>query len=306
MNLEATLRSLIEPEREAFVELVFNQLKRGVTSFLERRLPNKTEYEVLRPHGGQVPGLREATNYAEAEAAMWRTMRARERGPWDVEWRPDADEQLRKLATQTAEFYIQTFLSRALAKLTPVVERRPGSTVVKGRGRLAGGAWLGVLLFRFPDGTDFEVRLQIKTNFTKYGKPYGQYPCTVHGAFTCIEDLWKSVGYVPPRRPEGPPRKRWTKVVSGSVVEHEGRPVLLQTPGQLKKLGIPADAPQIARIEASTHYGHVEHVDGRVDKIKWPEMRREAFLQIEQQVSYDQARRRMREAAFEHFFGHQI
>lgn len=307
MNLEATLRSLIEPERETFVTLVFDQLKRGIASFLERRLPNKTEYEVLQPHGGHVPGLREATNYIEAERAMFRkSCSPKNREPWSVEWRPDADAQLKKLAEETAEYYIQTFLSRALAKLSPVTDRRPGYTVVKGRGHLASGAWLGVLLFALPDGTRFEVRLQVKINFTKYGKPYGQYPCTVHGAFKSIEEVWKSVGYTPPPKPEGPPRKRWTKVVSGSVVEFNGRPVLIQTPGQLKKLGIPAEAPQIARIEASTHYGHIEYVDGRTDKVKWPDGRREAFMEIERHMSYDTARRHMREAAFEHFFGQPI
>lgn len=307
MNLETTLRSLIEPERESFAAMIFDHLKRGIESFLERRLPNKTEHEVMGPRGGEVPGLREATNYAEAEAAMWRTQKwAKEREPWAVEWKADGLANLHKMAERKAEEYIQTFLSRSLAKLQPVVDRVPDYMVVKGRGRLAGGAWLGVLLFRFPDGTGFEVRLQIKTNFTKYGDAYGQYPCTVHGAFTSIEELWTSVGYVPPPKPEGPPRKRWTKIVSGSVVEHNGRPVLIHTPGQLKKLGIPADVPQIARIEAWSQCGSVEYVDGRSDRVKWPESRQEAFKEMERHVGYDTARRRMREAAFEHFFGHSI
>lgn len=311
-TLEATLRALIEPERQALSDLVFNHLKRTVERFLEKRLPDKTEYDVLKPHGGRVPGLREATNYAEAEAAMHRASGyGRNREPWAVEWRPDGDDRLRKTADETAEQYIQTFLTRALEKLTPVTDRRPGYTIEKPDGRLGSGTWVGSLRLELPGLTGFTFRLKIITNFTKYGDAYAQYPCTVHDAVleaggkpagASIEEVWASVGYVPPPKPEGPPRKRWTKLVSGSVVEHNGRKILLHTPGEAKKQNIPADAAQVARIEAWYAGAGVEHVDGRVESVKWPEARKAAFLELERQVSDAQAKRAIRQAAFDHFF----
>ena len=305
-KLESDLRSMIEPERVQFVELIYNHLKESIDCFLEKRKPNKTLYDLYHRNDIIILGLREATNYYEAQSAMWRRDGSIKVHPeWTVEYRPDGLDALKKMAERTAEDYIQTFLARTMSKLTPVVERKPDFTMTK--------VSAGYLRFYFGPHMRFRCQLQIKTNYTKFGHPYAQYPCTFHDAVlspdskpcgVSIEDIWASVGYVPPPTPSGPPRKRWSKVVSGSVVEWEGKPVFIKTPGQLKKLGIPADVPQLARIEANGVYGRIEYVDGTMDHFKWTNEEKAKYDAVETDwnAGYDAAKRLRMDATFQHFY----
>lgn len=330
-TLEADLRAMIEPERANFVELVYGQFKRVLDSFLEERKPNLYLEEVYTSQYFRFTpdGLREATNYYEESAKIhqqlhYRPIKPEVRPHWEVGYKPGAKKILRHLAETVAEDYINTFLTRALEKLGPVVERKPNYKASKPEsvtftGRFEGGAWTGYLLFEWLDSVKFVAKLKIITNFSVRGKAFAQYPMTFHNCaldptaeqegrlgLASIEQIWESVGYAPPKKPEGPPRKRWAKLVSGSVVEVNGRPVLLHTAGEGKKLGVPADAPQIARLEAWATGARLERVDGTTASFKYDLVERDKFIAVEQDYnlksSYAVASRMRQDYAFAEFF----
>jgi hypothetical protein len=179
-KLETELRDLIEQERVAFVEMFSKQIRQGIDSFLERRKPNLYLSDVY--HNFVPPGLMEATNVREAEAAfrkqiMYRYLSPADRPHFEVSLLLDADEQIRKIAERQAEDMIQTFVHRVMSKLGPVVNTKSDFQIerIQGRG-LSGGAWEGDLRFTFEDGTYFSANLKIITNYSKFHVPFGQYP----------------------------------------------------------------------------------------------------------------------------------
>lgn len=224
--------------------------------------------------------------------------------------KPDAPAIILGLATKEVEAIVLTFLTRAREKLGPVVERKSGIKMEKAgsRGGFERGAWTGHIVFTFDDGTGFVATMKVITNFTKHGRSYGQYPMTFHEvrfgedepkSMASIEEIWASVGYVPPT----PVRKpRWSKIVPGCVVMHEGKRVFIPTPGVAKKLGITDEAEQIARIEAGGTSCFVEHADGRTEKYKYTAEDVIPFQALDREGSYNKASAARRDFAFRHFF----
>ena len=321
-KLEEKLRALVEPERVHFVEMFSVVIKKTLNAFLERRKPNLFLYDIYKVYY-EPTGLRSATDYHERSKDWHENYQAGldynyfkpETYPaWEVTFKPDADAQIKKIAQQQAEDLIRVFINRARSKLDPIVDRRSNYTVDKLENNPPNygnpGLWTGELQFHFVDGPRFIGRLQIKTNYTKFGDPYFQYPMTFHdvacqdekAASASIEEIWGMVGYNPPPIPIGPPRKKWSKLVGGSVVLHEGKHVLLTTPGIIKKLGIPATAEQVARINAGSTGAYIEYIEGNTDNFKWTIEQRDAFIKMESNGNWNKASAERKLTAFNHYF----
>lgn len=330
--LEAQLRELIEADRAAFVAYFAGRIRRGLERFLEDREGKKLAYEVYPDH--QEPtGLREATDYRQAEAAYFEAthgirVKLDARQPWAVTFRPDADAAILKIAEQQAEDQIRTFLTRALEKLGPVVEGDPQYDATrKGQGRLNGAAWVGEMAFHFV-GMKFVARLKVILNWSAKGNPYHQYPMTFHNftfdagygtpvrseASISIEEIWAAVGYTPPPTPPAMAR-RWKKLVTGAVVLVAGKPTLVESPSAAKKSGIPEDAEQVARIESvnvsKNPYKGNPRISGRIEwaadgKGKHIELEGEdaaQALQLDKDGKFNQATAEARRAIFAQVFG---
>jgi hypothetical protein len=317
-RLQLQLREMIEADREQIVAYYAKWFKAGIEHFLKNRQPNLAPQEVYdRNKGEEQPiGIFEATTFAEAFEALGhkRYNNKVNRPAFEVTFKPNADEIINKLAAKEVEQMVLTFLGRATQKLGPLVERSPDYKMTRcgTQGGFSGGAWVGMIDFLFKDGVNFIATMKVITNFTKYGKPYGQYPMTFHEVrfgpmeepvgMASIEELWAGVGYVPP-----PPQKRarWSKLVGGSVVIHEGKRVFISTPGVAKKLNVPQTADQIARIEANETWCHVEYADGTKGKHKYSEDELKLFSEAEgvyPNKNYAKGTEARRKFAYETFF----
>jgi hypothetical protein len=294
---------------------------------------------VLKIHevyeGYEPIGIRETTDYTQAEAAFCQKfpycIKPADREAWPVGYRNGASEIITKLATEQAEAQIQAFISRARAKLDPVAKRAGEYRVRKmGDGGLQGSVWVGELQFSFlggekgvGKGLTFTARFKVITNFSKHGKPYGQYPITFHDLVhtadapimtsASIEDLWRMVNYkAAPAAQE--PIQRWKKLVAGSVVLIDGQPTLIESPSRAKALGIADDTPQIARIESVIVDGHnrtnfpsargrIDHADGRRERITLERDFAATAFALEDAGKYNQAVAEGRRLIFAAAFG---
>ncbi len=316
-QLERDLRSLIETDRAALVDSIARCNHKIVDGFLSQRndrLFLQDYYGPVRYRTAPLDVICEGTDYDAAVArfhrdhlrSTYRPGKPETYPAWVVIKRADADQRLTRLAEVEAELYIQTFLSRALAKLGPVAESAPGYRVerIAALSGFSGGTWTGWLEFSWPDGRRFACQLKIITNW-RDNRPYAQYPATIHQAVltvgakpagASIDDVWKAFSAEAPAAQ--PRRPRWTKLVKGSVVEVDGRFHLIKTPGQLKKQGLPVDAPQVARIDG---HGHVDFADGTTRNIEWTSEQKQAFLH-ETRFDFDAARWKRTQWAFDTVF----
>lgn len=309
-QLKLRLREMIEADRVKIVEFYFNWIKKGVERFLKARQPNLTIYEVYKDDREPL-GIHEATTYDEVIKSSWRMSQGKINRPaFEVDFKPDSDKIILGLAEREVEAMMLTFLSRAISKLGPVVERKSGVVMNKvgAYGGFAHGAWVGHIEFKFDDGMKFVSTMKVITNFSKYNRPYGQYPMTFHDVLfkegdvsrsASIEDIWASIGYVPP-----PPIKKakWFKIVPGCVVIHEGVRVFIPSPSVAKKLGIADGAEQIARIEANETACYVEHSNGDRAKYKYTEEDMAPFRELEKNGNYNKASAARKQFAYTHFF----
>lgn len=317
--LETQLRELIDTDRVQMVDYEFRYMKRQLERFLELRKPNKTPYDIYHAPAFPPDGIYSATTYDEAYKALgWQaSSNVRNRPAFDVEFKPDADKTIRQLAEKEVEAMVVTFVNRAMDKLGPVVDVVPGLKMKKESrpNAFMQGAWVGYIGFEFESGLKFTAELKVIQNRSKHGKLFAQYPMTFYDATlpdsggdfltkkaTSIEDIWASIGYVPP---PPTPRPRWSKLVGGSVVKHDGKVVFIGTPGVAKKLGIPQYAEQIARIESNEYGCYIEHADGTKDKHKYTEAELALFSEAEGEYpnkNYSKGTEARRQFAFKKFF----
>lgn len=311
LQLETELRTLIEPERVHLEERLRNYHRSTVNRFIEKRTPKQSWRDFFPPEFGIDPFLIEATNHVETYAAASKqsslnpVTKKWEIADFDVKLTENAEEVIAKIAAREVEFQIQMFVSRALSKLQPVVEKKPDYTIVKDSGRLD-GAWVGTLFFTWEDGDRFQTELKFKLNRSKWGKLFWQYPMTFHNvningtAPNSIEDIWKAVGiFIPPKSEFK--RPRWTKLVKGSIVEHEGEFYLFLTNTQLKKLGVPNTARQVARVEASRGGNYIQFFTGEEKRKLATQEDKDYDDQNFQQFDYDGLRIHHLNRAFELF-----
>jgi hypothetical protein len=311
-KLEAEIRELVESERQSFVTLFSERIERQIANFLGTRRPNQTLEEFYSM--GMPEGVREAL-VMDPEAVkariLWRNRKDRPAFLYHRHER--ADEIIRTISERNAEFVLAEFINRALHKLGPVVERKADFKIMTrtatGSGfERATGNWEGMISLAFEDGTQLCATLMIITNFSKFGKPFGQYPMRFYGCVltpgveagsASIEEIWASVGYVEP-----PPTKkpRWAKVVSGSVLLANGTHYLVSSPGKLKKLGL-TDYEQVARIQDQSWGARVEYNDGDVKKYKFTDEELVQLQAMEKNYKFNQALAKRRELAFQALFG---
>jgi hypothetical protein len=308
-KLQIEIRALVEPERQSFVTLFSERIERSIAYFLAKRQPNETLEDFYR-NVGLPEGVRESL-VMDPEGVKTRHLR-KDRPAFPYHRHEKATEIIQKISERNADDVLAAFINRALHKLGPVVERKAGFTVDKttyissGYER-ANGYWEGVLSLVFEDGTRFSASLTIITNFSKFGKPFGQYPMRFFGCVlspgaesgaASIEEIWGSVGYV-----EAPPAKkpRWAKVVSGSVLLANGMHHLVSTPSKLAKMGL-ADYEQVARIEAQSYGGRIEYQDGTVKRHQFTEDEQAQIKALEKAGQYNQATAKCRELVFQAMF----
>jgi hypothetical protein len=314
-KLETEIRALIEPERQSFVTIFAERIERQIANFLANRKPSQTLEEFYRSYG-MPEGVRESL-VMDPEAVRDRRLwgkRPEDRPAFSYHRHEQADAIIRSISERNANDVLAAFISRALHKLSPVVERKGDFTVAKttdhfSKFERATGYWEGVLSLVFEDGTKFSATLTIITNFSKFGKPFGQYPmrffdCVlVPGAdgfgAASIEEIWASVGYVP-----APPAKksRWSKVISGSVLLANGTYHLVSSPGKLKKLGL-TDYEQVARIGDQTWGGRVEYQDGTAKRYSFTEDEKAQLEALEKAYHFNWALTKRREFIFQALFG---
>jgi hypothetical protein len=314
-KLETEVRALVEPERQSFVTLFSERIERQVAHFLTERKPNQTLEEFYRNSSFGTPeGVRESL-VIDPEGARNRHIR-KDRPDFLYHRDEKATEIIQKIAERSADDVLAAFINRTLQKLGPVVERKSGFKVSKTTDRLSGfekatGHWEGILYLAFEDGTMFSASLKIITNYSKLGKPFGQYPmrffgCVLYpGNGSCpasIEEIWASVGYVPPSPAKSP---RWAKVVSGSVLLANGTHYLVSSPGKLKKLGL-TDYEQVARIHNQSWGARVEYNDGTEKKYRFTEGELDQLKELESEYKFNQALTRRREFAFQALFGEAV
>lgn len=312
-KLETAIRALIEPERQSFVTLFAERIERQITHFLASRKPNQALEDFYGRSFGVPEGVRESL-VMDLEAArthhLWRNWAD---SPVFSYYRHEkAGEIIQQISERNANDVLAAFINRTLYKLSPVVMRKDNFTVEKITDCSSGfdravGNWEGILSLVFEDGTKFSASLTIITNFSKFGKPFGQYPMrfsdcvlvpgTESGAAS-IEEIWGSVGYVPP-----PPTKkpRWAKVVSGSVLLANGTHYLVSSPGKLKKLGL-TDYEQVARIEIQSYGARVEYNDGTVKRHEFTEEEKAQIEALERAYKFNLAATKRRELVFQALF----
>jgi hypothetical protein len=312
-KLETEIRALIEPERQSFVTLFAERIERQIAHFLMKREPNQTLEEFYRNSSFGMPeGIRESL-MMDPEGIRNRHIKKDRRPAFPYYRNVKATEIIQKIAERNADDVLAAFINRALHKLGPVVERKGLFTVAKitdGRSEFdrAIGHWEGLLTLVFEDGTQFSATLTIITNFSKFGKPFGQYPmrffnCVLssdaESGAASIEEIWGSVGYV-----EAPPVKkpRWAKVVSGSVLLANGSHYLVSSPGKLAKLGL-TDYEQVARIEHQSYGARVEYQDGTVKRHEFTEDEKAKIEALERDCKFTKATEKRRELAFQALFG---
>jgi hypothetical protein len=318
VQLEAEIRDLIEPERQSFVAIFSERIERQINHFLAKRKPNQfLEEFYLSVEGGIPEGVRESLILDEQVVRERRFyIRDKNRADFGYHRSEQADAIIRKIAERNADDVLQTFISRTMSKLSHVVARKGDFTVVKNTAGHSGyaraaGHWEGVLVIDFEDGTSLSANLTIITNFSKYGRPFGQYPmrffnCVLSpgAAYTAssIEEIWASVGYVP-----APPSKkpRWAKVVSGSVLLANGTHHLVATPSKLAKMGL-TDYEQVARIETFDHHARIEHQDSRVERYNFTEGERAQLEALEKAYKFTKATALRKELTFQALFGEAI
>jgi hypothetical protein len=314
-KLETEIRALIEPERQSFMTIFAEGIEHQIDYFLASRRPNQTLEEFYR-NFGMPEGVRESL-VMDPEGVRNRHIQ-KDRPAFPYHRHEQADEIIRRISERNADDVLAAFINRVMHKLSPVVARKGDFTVAKttdslSRFERARGCWEGVLSLVFEDGTKFSARLTIITNFTKFGKPFGQYPmrffdCVlvphdehtiVESGAASIEEIWASVGYVLP-----PPTKkpRWAKVVSGSVLLANGTHHLVSSPGKLKKLGL-VDYEQVARIEVQSYGARVEYQDGMVKRYEFTEDEKAQVEALERAYKYNKATEKRRELVFQGLFG---
>jgi hypothetical protein len=312
VQLETEIRGLVEPERQSFVTLFSERIERNIAHFLEKREPNQFLEEFYRNSSFGIPEGVQESLVADPEGVKNRYIR-KDRPAFTYSRHEKAGEIIQKISERNADDVLQTFISRAMSKLSYVVARKGGFTAAKATAGHSGyaraaGHWEGVLVLDFEDSTSLSANLTIVTNFSKFGKPFGQYPmrffnCILSpgAAYTAasIEEIWASVGYVPASPTKKP---RWAKVVSGSVLLANGTHHLVPSPGKLKSLSL-TDYEQVARIETSDHHARIEHQDSRVERYNFTEGERAQLEALEKEYKFTKATALRKELAFQALFG---
>ena len=310
-KLEAEIRALVEPERQSFVTLFSQRIESQIANFLAKREPNQTLEEFYRNSMFGIPeGVRESL-VMDPEGVRNRHLR-KDRPAFPYHRHERATEIIQKISERNANDVLLAFIHRTLEKLGPVVERKADFQVSKSTDRFSGfekatGHWEGALYLVFGDSTQFSATLKIITNYSKFGKPFGQYPMRFFGCrlspgtefcSASIEEIWASVGYVP-----APPAKkpRWAKVVSGSVLLANGTYHLVSSPGKLNKLGL-VNYEIVARIHDQTWGARVEYNDGTDKKYRFTEDQLAQLKALEAAYKFNQALAKRREFTFQALF----
>lgn len=234
-RLQQHLEDLVRDDRDTFSKLFFESLKGSIDAFLIWRGDKNDLHDYTHDHRADLIGLREATDYYERHAealraihyrhSVWKDRETRPR--WLVSWKPDGHEQLRKIADRYADDCVRAFVSRALQKIQPVFDRlgNEGAGIGKTNGYINGAVWTGELYFcwnrKGVTEKSFRAKLQIKTNFSKFGKLFHQFPLTFHDLkiqhggeiFSTVSrsELWAAFGVEEPRVEKKPRKIRRTK-----------------------------------------------------------------------------------------------
>jgi hypothetical protein len=314
-KLETEIRALIEPERRSFVTLFSGRIEHQIAHFLAKRQPNQTLEEFYRNSSFGTPqGVRESlvmdSNGVRIQY-IWK-----DRPAFSYHRHEQATEIIQKIAERNADNVLTAFINRTLSKLGPVVERKDDFKVSKATDRFSGferatGHWEGNLYLSFEDGTLFSASLQIITNYSKFGEPFGQYPMRffdsmlrpgIASGSVSIEEIWESVGYTPPLPAKKP---RWTKVVSGSVLLINDTYHLVTTPGKFKNVNQVAHE-QVARIHDQTWGALVEYSDGTEKRYRFTDDELAQLKQVESAYQFNKALKKRREFAFQALFGKEL